>query len=536
MNVVPSYKARRTRVTADPPSPDTLALLAHRVRELERALERSEARHRQIGATLASGIALVGVDGRVREINDLFAELVGRPADEIVGRPLSELMATEQCGCTGITFDAGSLDDVQEREISILHPSGQSRTLRARSSPLREGGELVGLYFIFRDVTEEQAREAQLRRAERLASVAPLLSGVCHELNNPLTSIRSFAELLLLDERSEEDREALEIIRREAERAGRIVTDLRLVARQKQDEAVQAGWIDLNDLVRRSVHTHSDDFRKYGITVELDLHPQLRSVYGVASQLERVVAQLFTNAAAAVRTGERQRRISIDTSPSEMGSVVRVRDTGPGIPPEQVERIFDPFWTGSRAGGTGLGLSLLHSIVDDHHGRVRVDGGWRRGATFTIDLPGGRDAQIAAPPATAGRRASHPLRVLIVDDEGPIRFSVARYLERRGHSVQDAAEGEEALRLIEEAGPEGFDVILADLRMPRLNGEGLLSRLREIDGAAERLIFMTGDAESADVAEALARTEAPVVLKPFELAEIAQIIEAHARMVGTHDD
>lgn len=160
-----------------------------------------------------------------------------------------------------------------------------------------------------------------------------------------------------------------------------------------------------------------------------------------------------------------------------------------------------------------------------------MDGGWGQGAAFTVQLPTasaaprpGREAQVQGP-------ARNSLKILVVDDEGPIRFTLARYMERRGHTVLDAADGEQALALLEDNSHAPFDVILADLRMPGLTGNELYAKLvGRGEGLEERLIFITGDAESPDAADLVKEAGVPVVLKPFELAEIAQIIETHAGM------
>src|SRR5690606_28096765 len=128
--------------------------------------------------------------------------------------------------------------------------------------------------------------------------------------------------------------------------------------------------------------------------------------------------------------------------------LLSVRDTGPGIAPEHIDHIFDPFWTTRSTGeGTGLGLSLVHSVVVDHHGGLDVDAGWGRGATFSAELPTAADAPPPGRGAAVHGAARTSLRIVVVDDEGPIRFSLARYMERRGHTVCDAAEGQQALDL-----------------------------------------------------------------------------------------
>jgi CheY-like chemotaxis protein len=206
-------------------------------------------------------------------------------------------------------------------------------------------------------------------------------------------------------------------------------------------------------------------------------------------------------------------------------------DSGPGIPEEYLERIFDPFWTTKEPGqGTGLGLSLVHSIVAEHGGEIRVDSEVGKGAAFAVELP---RAPAAPPGAAGGGSTPRPLRVLVVDDEAPIRRSLARYLERRGHRVDEASDGREALARVQEAGAAPYDVILADLRMPGVSGDRLLAELRvRGDGAEDRLVLITGDALSDHVAAALAASGVPVVFKPFELEQVARAVEQRARVPG----
>lgn len=386
------------------------------------------------------------------------------------------------------------------------------------------------LFAVLHDAAEEVAREQQLRRAERLASVGTLIGGVAHELNNPLSSIKGFAQLMLLDERPEEDREALEIMRREAERAAKIVADLRLVARRTQDAGLERAPVDLNEVV-----AHVLKLRRYALTtrnVELreDLAARLPPVLADRAQAEQVLLNLMVNAEQALAGHEGERRLIVRTRASGGGVAVHVVDSGPGIRPDHLDRIFDPFWTTKPPGeGTGLGLSLVHSIVTEHGGEVRVDSEPGKGAAFTVTFPrapGAPGDGAAEPEAEAPGR---PLRVLVVDDEGPVRRTVVRFLERRGHRVAEAGEGGEALAKL-SAGGDAFDVILSDLRMPGISGERFLEALRALGtGLERRLVFLTGDAASGDAARLLETMRVPVLYKPFELSELARVVEGFGR-------
>ena len=377
---------------------------------------------------------------------------------------------------------------------------------------------------------EESSNAAADRAPEPMASVAPLLTGVCHELNNPLTSIKSFAELLLLDARSEEDREALEIVQREAHRAARIVGDLRMVARQSAEASMQRELVDLNAAVKRVADSRAREIRLEAIHLDLQLDPTLAPVRAVRTHLEQAISHLLSHAIEALATRDGVRQILLGTSPTARGVRLTARDNGRGILPEHLGRIFDPFGAPAKQGSDGfqLGLSLVQSIIANHGGRVMARSRVDRGTVIHVDLPTEGDAASDIfvsddPPAGRG------LRILVVDDEEPVRFSVARYLERRGHTVEQAVDGVEALQRI-TATAHAFDVVLADLSMPRMGGRSLLEGLRaRAHPAAERVILMSGEGcGSADDGD----ESVPLLQKPFELAEVAQVVEVHASLLA----
>lgn len=385
------------------------------------------------------------------------------------------------------------------------------------------------------ELTRERARDAQARVAERVRAVGPLLTGVCHELNNPLTSIRSFAELLLLDAHTEEDREALEIVQREAHRASRIVADLRMVASRGIEVGDRSDLVDVNEVVSTVVRGRSQELAVERIECLLDLAPSLPLVRVARRQLEQVISHLVSNAVQAVVGQPGARCITLSTHGSGVRVSLIVGDSGRGMTPEQLERVFDPFWTGRAPGeGSGLGLSLVQSVVADHGGVITAASRPGKGSLFTVELPGA-DELPADVSGVDEPEAREGLRVLVVDDEAPIRFSLVRYLERRGHRVDQAEHGNEALRMVAESALHGgaYDMVIADLRMPGIDGDQLHQCLRERGDALEdRLILMTGEAHAPLEVQALQEAGVPVIWKPFELAEVAQIIEAHARLLA----
>jgi two-component system NtrC family sensor kinase len=514
---------------------DAIPFLERVIDGLVRALRESEERYEGLLASAPGGIFRVDRYGRVVEANAASEAILGRPAAEIIGAHFHTLVAEEDCELALARFRELRPDTSlsQELELRVTRPSGERRLLSISRSLDIEQGVVVGVRGIARDVTEERARALHLRRAERMASITPMLSGICHEINNPLTSIKSFAELMLLDDRPEEDREALEIVQREAHRAAKIVSDLRTVARQSQEAGTDREPVQLNDLIRNVLARRAPCLDGGEIELREDLAPDLVSIRASAPELEQVLYQLITNAEHALQRQAPPRVLTVRTFTAQHGVVAVVDDNGPGIPAQDLARIFDPFWTTRAPGeGTGLGLSLAHAIVSEHGGRIMVDSEPGRGAAFTLELPSAPPVSVPAGDADVESSTSDGLRILVVDDEAPIRFSLVRYLERRGHHVREASEGNEALTILGESTDRAaFDIIVADLRMPGLDGPQLLEQLRRRhDGLDQRLIFITGDAESPEAEQLLLDAGVPVVWKPFELAEIAQIIEVQAGM------
>jgi signal transduction histidine kinase/ActR/RegA family two-component response regulator len=417
--------------------------------------------------------------------------------------------------------------EVDEVENRVVRPSGERRRVMIRSIAVYEGGRMTQSHGVVRDVTEERAIEAQLRRAERLASLGTLVGGVAHELNNPLAAIKGFAQLMLLDEHPSADRDALETMLREADRAAGIVSHLRVLAQQTQEEPRARGSVDVNDVLRHVLKLRRYTLATSNITLVEALAPDLPPVWASREQMEQVAVNLVVNAEQAMAGRAGPAVLTVRTRVCGGRVCMEVSDTGPGIPREHRERIFDPFWTTKPPGqGTGLGLSLVHGIVAESGGEVEVESTVGAGSTFLVRLPVSRTAQGDAAVPTQATPATTRARVLLVDDEEPIRRTIGRFLRRRGFEVHDAAEGGEALRMVRaQPAGHGFDAILSDLRMPGLSGDRLLETLRaDGQGFDRRLIVVTGDSASSETAGILAAVGVPVIFKPFDLEEIERAI------------
>ncbi|HEY6208539.1 MAG TPA: ATP-binding protein [Gemmatimonadales bacterium] len=336
---------------------------------------------------LREGIAVVDEQGRVRRANHSLAAMLGAAVPAVIGldlgaallgdpRPLFDLLAATRRGDVAqpLTVRSGQLE----------------RTLRLDAARIPSPADDQSVVVLVEDVTDQQALEAQLIQSEKLAAVGQLVSGVAHELNNPLTSIAGLSELLLEQrELGAKDRGHLRVIHEEADRASRIVRSLLTFARRGPGERAA---VDLNDVIQRSLVLLAYDPKLGDITIEKDLTP-VPEVLGDRNALQQVVLNLLTNAAQALTANPpgRARVIRVRTWFDDRVRM-RIADTGPGIPDALLPHLFTPFFTTKEPGqGTGLGLSISHSIVEAHGGRVAVerstDGSGREGAAFLVDLP-----------------------------------------------------------------------------------------------------------------------------------------------------
>jgi len=355
---------------------------------------------------------------------------------------------------------------------------------------------------IMSDITNEREGEDRLRRAERLASLGGLAAGAAHEINNPLAAISLAAQMLIEDDRLPEDvLDDVRIIERQASRAGEVTDRMLVFARRKEGER---DTYDINDLLREVVRGRRYEVETRGITLQENPADDLPLVFVDPVQIERVLTNLLVNAEKALQdVPEGERLLMVTTRSTETGVAVDIADTGPGISEHVLPNIFDPFFTTREVGeGTGLGLSMSHSIVQAHRGELKVQTRPGEGTTFTLELPRAPEGMDESEKTIGGTRrapdfvikedlAARPLRILMVDDEDEIRDLARRFLTGKGHSVDEAATGREALKLVTA---NDYDGIVLDLRMPDLSGEGFFEWVRKNrPQMASKITVISGD-------------------------------------------
>jgi two-component system NtrC family sensor kinase len=473
---------------------------------------------------LSEGIAVVDDEGRVRRSNRALASLLDMPLQNVIGTPLADALL----GGPNALHELLAAARRGERPAPLVARSERlRRTVRVNAARIPGAATEQSIVVMVEDVTEQQALETQLVQSEKLAAVGQLVSGVAHELNNPLTSIAGLSEFLLEQkELGKKDRGHLQVIHEQAERAGRIVRNLLTFARKGSAERVP---VDLNDVIRRTLSLTAYDLKLKDVSIDRELSGALPDVLGDRHGLQQVVLNLVTNAAQAVAENPRERPREITVSTWFDGQVhLRVADTGPGIPDEIAQSVFTPFFTTKEPGkGTGLGLSITYSIVESHGGQLVLEPRSPReggGAAFRVDLPPA-PADAVRPALTPAQGTPIPnvstvkRTILLVDPDPAVQRTIKALFARDGHDVELAGDPQHGLDLALRG---GFDLVITDARAMAPGKRGILlaeELVSRMPALRDRIIVATGDVRPA-TEETLARLGVRYVRKPFNLRDL----------------
>ncbi len=510
---------------------------------------RAETELQSVLEWLEEGVVLFDAQENVRAMNTRFEQIVGLSPEEsgtirtLEGliRRLEEQAAEPQSFAARWRDLARGIEGGMREELQMMRPV--PRILERAARPVLDAiGRQLGRVEIYRDLTAQRVFQSKLLQTEKLAALGQMVSGVAHELSNPLTSILGYAQRLLVRQDVSVREEEVRQIYQEAERASTILRQLLQNARETLPER---RLVSLNQTVLQAMELQRFSLAAEKIRVEIDLEPVLPFVYGDAGHLQQVLMNLVGNARQAIEHQGQGGTIRLRTKRiGEQRVQLEVQDTGPGIPSAILARIFDPFFTTKPPGiGTGLGLAIVLSIVREHGGQVQVVSPPQGGALFQIELPAAAEALLqkenkgsesegkesllydAAPAAgwrnrSASSYANGGARVLVVEDEPTVARLIADVLEDEGLQVDMLLDGREAL---ERAERESYDLVICDMKMPGLDGQRFYKSLaRSGSPLRERFLFVTGDVVSAHTHEFLRQNQLPHVAKPFRVEELTE--------------
>jgi len=509
------------------------------VTERKRAEEERE-RLLQAIEQAGEGILITDPQGTIQHVNPAFQEITGYTRDEAVGTGWKVWRAEE--------LDQEMPADLREAMASgrpwhgrfpLQRKDGEERMQEATLSPVHDAsGELVNYVAVIRDITEElrlakerEELEGQFQQAQKMESIGRLAGGVAHDLNNLLSPILGYGEMLLEDLGAEDARRAsAEAVLEAGEKARDLVRQLLTFSRK---QVLEFKTLDLNKILGRFQGLLRRTIRE-DVAIELETDETLPLIQGDLGQLEQVVMNLAVNAQDAMPDGGRlvleTRKVELDEAPAIRGShettppgvyaLLRITDTGTGMDEHTRNHLFEPFFTTKAKGkGTGLGLATVYGIVKQHQGLTSVESEPGQGTTFEIYLPAARDQTLEEEsPEAVSQDFRGSETILLVEDDGRVRRLARTILFRQGYRVLDAPDGETALALLEESREEP-DLLLTDVVMPGMNGKVLADRVSEICPQVS-ILYMSGYTDEAIVDQRGLLRDVDFLHKPFSVSSL----------------
>ncbi len=478
--------------------------------------------------SIQTGTILVDAAGRIRFCNARFGQYFGMERRQLQSLETFENLAAlvaprfrtpENFGAAWKLFAEGQGVPGHD-ELEMTRPTRRILERFARPVLDREG-RAVGWLELYYDVTGERQIQSKLLQTEKMAAVGQLVSGIAHELNNPLTAIMGYGQLLLGQGLAPEQFSEANRVFQEAERARRIVKNLLYFARENEPERTR---VDLNEIVERTLALRSYELRVENILVECQLAGDLPDTMADPYQLQQVVLNLLMNAEQALLQERGQGNVKIKTRVADGHRIaLEISDDGPGVPREIASRIFDPFFTTKPSGvGTGLGLSIVYGIVKQHGGEVTFENQSGGGARFVVELPvleiPLKAREAAAPEVANALLPVRSGRILVVEDEPSVAQLIVDVLREEGHQVEAVLESQEGLARLARA---HYDLVVCDLRMPRLDGPAFYEALiRSGSPVQDHILFVTGDTLAPRTMQFLEKSKLPYLAKPFLVEEL----------------
>jgi PAS domain S-box-containing protein len=501
----------------------------------EAALHESEERFRQLADNISEVFWMSDpAKAQILYVSPAYETVWGRSCQSLYDSPQSWLQAIHPDDRDRVLRAAVTRQQsgTYDEEYRVIRPDHTVRWIRDRAFPVRDAaGRVIRIAGVAQDITETRQLERQLCQAQKMEAIGQLAGGVAHDFNNLISIIAGYSELLAMELPPDDPRrDFVHEIARAGERAASLTRQLLAFSRQ---QVLEPRVLDLNAVVTEAEKMLR---RLIGEDVQLttSLGPNLNPVWADLGQLDQVILNLAVNARDAMPQGGQllieTREVELDASYAQAYPEVRpgryvvlmVADTGCGMTPEVQARIFEPFFTTKAEGkGTGLGLAVVHGIVKQSGGHVSVDSFPGVGTTFKIYLPA---LEGPAAGASTGVPAKPPQGhgevILLVEDEEPVRALTVLLLETLGYRVLEAANGQEALRLVRDS-REAVELLLTDVVLPGLSGRELAEAVRR-HYPALKVLFQSGYTGEVVARHGLLQADVALLQKPFTLDALAK--------------
>lgn len=505
-------------------------------REMRRALQASEDRFQRFFEEAPLGIALINTEGLIADCNHSFATMLSSDISSLEGQTFEALITEEGRGSVLSAMDRIEQGKQLDAPLEVsLKADGGTVEVQMHARRFRQGGNVV-LHFI--DLSEKRALEAQFAQSQKMQAIGQLAGGVAHDFNNLLTAIIGFCDLLLLRHKPGDPSFGdIMQIKQNSNRAANLVRQLLAFSRQ---QTLRPKVHDVSDILTELSHLMR---RLIGANIELDLvHGQDLGMIKVdEGQMEQVLINLAVNARDAMDGGgaltietenfnnKKPKKLVSEEMPPGHWILIKVTDTGCGIPKKNLDRIFEPFFTTKDVGeGTGLGLATVYGIIRQTDGFLDVESKVGKGTSFLIYLPRVNEAEeeyedeaeeyeVIETKDLTGTEC-----ILLVEDEDAVRTFSQRALSNKGYEVLAAEDGEHALKVVEEQGDKKLDLLITDVVMPNMDGPTLAQRIRQ-DNPNLKIIFVSGYTE--DKLKDHMGDNIYFLPKPFTLKVLAQKVK-----------
>ncbi|MBU2008653.1 MAG: PAS domain S-box protein [Chloroflexi bacterium] len=500
----------------------------------EEELRESERKYRHLFDNLNDAAFLADCEtGLILETNQQATAMLGRSREEIVGMYQSALHPPGQADKYRQKFAAHiQQGQTTDFDAEVIRKDGTVVPVSISASTLSMRGRHL-ILGLFRDISELKKAEAEkklleekAKLASHLASIGGMAAGIAHEVNNPLTGVLGFSEILMRKDLPEAIRKDVEIIHRGAQRAASILNRMLTFARQRKAERT---FTSINEIIETTLELRAYEMETNNIRATRQLDPELPGTMADATQLQQAFLNMIMNAETAIRDAHRRGNIVVRTETVHGAIRITFQDDGVGIQPENMGKIFDPFFTTREVGkGTGLGLSVCHGIIAEHGGRIYAESEPGRGTSFNVELPIVAGEKPIDLPWPADQPPKVPgARVLVVDDEPLVRELLGQELAGEGYRVETV---DGAAAALDRLRGDDYHLLLLDIKMPGMSGIELYQQTCKLKPSlASRVIFITGDTMSPDTREFLSQAKVPYIAKPFSLEKLKWEIRAVLR-------